>query len=83
MDDTKYLAVGRIFLEETRAAMPMPQDVAKVRPWHAALMRKCDERSRAEQGVGFREWQEASPSERANMAYAKLAEDLLGQDRPS
>jgi len=83
MDGAKYLAVGRIFLEETRAAGPVPQTVEEARPWHAALMLKCAERSLAEQGASFVEWRETEPTDEVRTAYCRMAEDVLGWIRPS
>jgi len=84
MDDAKYLAVGRIFLEETKASMPVPAKLTpEARAWHAALMRRCSERSEREQGVSFAEWQNARPSPGASAAYGKMVEEILGEPGPS
>jgi hypothetical protein len=83
MDDAKYLAVGRILLEETKAALPVPQTVREARRWQAALVLKCTERARREQGADFEEWQEAEPSPEAAAAYERMTEELLEEGRPS
>ena len=83
MDDAKYLAVGRIFLEETKASMPVPAKLTEVRAWHATFICKCSERSEREQGVSFAEWQDARPSPGGRAAYGKMVEEILGEPGPS
>ena len=83
MTNAEYLAVGRIFLEETKAAMPMPKALPEARLWRAALIRKCQERSRAEQSIEFEEWQLARPDGKTMAAYGKMAERLSGLEQPS